>query len=78
MSKPITPRQYAIKTGNTVIVYSNGQAYMSKDGQIIPIAEDRISIEDGDLENIYYPDGTSEWEHCLIGRYLEIKSREIK
>ena len=58
----ITPREYSVITGHTVIVYSNGQAYMAYDGMLMTIPDSRIKIDEADLDNIYYPDGTSEWE----------------
>ena len=58
----ITPREYSVITGHTVIVYSNGQAYIAYDGMLMPIPDSRIKIDEADLDNMYYPDGTSEWE----------------
>lgn len=62
INKPITPREYSVITGHTVIVYSNGQAYMAYDGMLMTIPDNRITIDEADLDNTYYPDGTSEWE----------------
>lgn len=61
-SEPLTPREYAVITGHTVIVYSNGLAYMAYDGMMMPIPDSRIKIDEADLDNTYYPDGSSEWE----------------
>lgn len=61
-TEPLTPREYSVITGHTVIVYYNGRAYMAYDGMLMPIPDSRIKIDEADLDNTYYPDGSSEWE----------------
>ena len=59
----MTPREIAVKTGKTVLVYSTGFAcflgpHSEKESRML----ERAKITDEDWDNVYYPDGTSEWE----------------
>lgn len=51
----MTPREYAIKNNCEVTVYSNGMVWAN--GEV----ED-LDVDFDDMDNIFYPDGTSEWE----------------
>lgn len=51
----MTPREYAIKNNCKVIVYSNGMVWA--DGEI-----EGLEVIQDDMDNIFYPDSTSEWE----------------
>lgn len=59
----MTPREIAVKTGKTVMVYSGGLAcfvgrHSTEESKMLRTAK----ITDEDWDNVYYPDGTSEWE----------------
>lgn len=59
----MTPREIAVKTGKTVMVYSSGLAcfvgrHSAEESKMLRTAK----ITDEDWDNVYYPDGTSEWE----------------
>ena len=51
----MTPREYAIKNNCEVTVYSNGMVWSN--GEI-----EGLEVDFDDMDNIFYPDGTSEWE----------------
>ena len=59
----VTPREIAVKTGKPVMVYSSGLAcfigrHSADESKMLRTAK----ITDEDWDNVYYPDGTSEWE----------------
>ena len=59
----MTAREVAVKTGKTVWVDTGGFAYFvgphsEKEARML----ERAKITDEDWDNIYYTDGTSEWE----------------
>lgn len=59
----ITPREIAVKTGKPVMVYSSGLAcfvgrHSAEESKMLRTAK----ITDEDWDNVYYPDGTSEYE----------------
>lgn len=59
----LTPREIAVKTGKTVMVYSSGLAcfvgrHSAEESKMLRTAK----ITEEDWDNVYYPDGTSEWE----------------
>ena len=61
--KRLTPREIAVKTGKTVGVDSGGFAFFvgrhsEKEARML----EKAKITDEDWDNVYYPDGTSEWE----------------
>lgn len=61
--KRLTPREIAVTTGKTVLVYSSGFAcfigpHSEKEARML----ERAKITDEDWDNVYYPDGTSELE----------------
>lgn len=51
----MTPREYAIKNNCEVTVYSNGMVWANGEIEGLEVIQD-------DMDNIFYPDGTSEWE----------------
>lgn len=63
--EPLSPSEYAVTTKNRVIVYSNGDAYSiigeGTDEERIHIPEYLLRVTDRDLDDVFYPDGTSEW-----------------
>lgn len=61
--KRLTPREIAVKTGKTVGVDSGGFAFFvgrhsAEEAKLLGKAK----TTDEDWDNVYYPDGTSEWE----------------
>ena len=61
--KRLTPREIAVTTCKTVLVSSTGFAcflgpHSEKEARML----ERAKITDEDWDNVYYPDGTSEWE----------------
>ena len=61
--KRLTPREIAVKTGKTIGVDSGGFAFFvgrhsEKEARML----EKAKITDEDWDNVYYPDGTSEWE----------------
>ena len=59
----MTPREIAVTTGKTVYVDTGGFAYFTgrhseKESRLL----EKAKITDEDWDNVYYPDGTSEWE----------------
>ena len=65
----MTPREIAVKTGKTVVVLSNGLAHFvgrhsAEESKMLRTAK----ITDEDWDNVYYPDGTSEWERMQSRR----------
>lgn len=65
----MTPREIAVKTGKPVIVYSSGLAHFvgrhsAEESKMLRTAK----ITDEDWDNVYYPDGTSEWERMKARR----------
>ena len=65
----MTPREIAVKTGKTVMVYSSGLAcfigrHSTEESKLLETAK----ITDEDWDNVYYPDGTSEWERMQSTR----------
>lgn len=65
----MTPREIAVKTGKTVMVYSSGLAcfvgrHSAEESKMLRTAK----ITDEDWDNVYYPDGTSEWERMKARR----------
>lgn len=65
----MTPREIAVKTGKPVMVYSSGLAcfigrHSAEESKLLETAK----ITDEDWDNVYYPDGTSEWERMQSSR----------
>ena len=60
--KPISPKEYAKKYQCNVIVFSNGYGYIDYESTLVLIPEGVLEITEEDLDNIYYPDGTSMFE----------------
>lgn len=61
--KRLTPREIAVKTGKTVGVDSGGFAFFvgrhsAEEAKLL----ETVKTTDADWDNVYYPDGTSEWE----------------
>ena len=61
--RKLTPREIAVKTGKTVGVDSGGFAFFvgrhsEKESRML----EKAKITDEDWDNLYYSDGTSEWE----------------
>lgn len=72
----VTPREIAVKTGKTVVVLSNGLAhfvgrYSADESKMLRTAK----ITDEDWDNVYYPDGTSEWERMKARRKSQLIDR---
>ena len=72
----VTPREIAVKTGKTVVVLSNGLAHFvgrhsAEDSKMLRTAK----ITDEDWDNVYYPDGTSEWERMKARRKSQLIDR---
>lgn len=51
----MTPREYAVKNNCEVTVYSNGMVWANGEIEGLEVIQD-------DMDNIFYLDGTSEWE----------------
>lgn len=72
----MTPREIAVKTGKTVMVLSSGRAcfvgrHSAEESRLLQKAK----ITDEDWDNVYYPDGTSEWERMKARRKSQLIDR---
>ena len=74
--KRLTPREIAVKTGKPVMVYSSGLAcfigrHSEKEAKLL----EKAKTTDEDWDNVYYPDGTSEWERMKARRKSQLIDR---
>ena len=72
----MTPREIAVKTGKTVGVDTGGFAFFvgrhsADESKMLRTAK----ITEEDWDNVYYPDGTSEWERMKARRKSQLTDR---